>query len=48
MVTHALELGERAHRIVSMRDGLILDDGHNPGAAGKRAEGPDPPEKVAK
>ena len=48
MVTHALEVGERAHRIVSMRDGLILDDGHIPGTAGKRAEGPDPPEKVAK
>ena len=48
MVTHALEVGERAHRIVSMRDGLILDDGHNPGAAGKRVETPHPPEKVAK
>ena len=31
LVTHALEVGERAHRIVNMRDGLILDDGHNPG-----------------
>ena len=47
LVTHALEVGERAHRIVNMRDGLILDDGHNPGTAGKRAEGPDSPEKGA-
>ena len=47
MVTHALEVGERAHRIVSMRDGLILDDGHNPGTASKQAEGPNSPEKVA-
>ena len=27
LVTHAQEVGERAHRIVRMRDGLILDDG---------------------
>ena len=27
LVTHSLEVGERAHRIVNMRDGLILDDG---------------------
>ena len=30
MVTHSLEVGERAHRIVNMRDGMILDDGHRP------------------
>jgi putative ABC transport system ATP-binding protein len=27
LVTHALEVGERAHRIVRMRDGLIEGDG---------------------
>ena len=34
LVTHALEVGKRAHRIVRMRDGLILDadDGSGPGA----------------
>jgi putative ABC transport system ATP-binding protein len=47
MVTHALEVGERAHRIVRMRDGRIEDGGHGPGTAKKRAEGPDSPEKVA-
>ena len=30
MVTHALEVGERGHRIVKMRDGVILDDGRAP------------------
>ena len=29
LVTHAQEVGERAHRIVRMRDGLILDDGRS-------------------
>jgi putative ABC transport system ATP-binding protein len=29
LVTHAREVGERAHRIVRMRDGLIEDQGHN-------------------
>ncbi|MBI2855346.1 MAG: ABC transporter ATP-binding protein [Chloroflexi bacterium] len=28
LVTHAREVGERAHRIVRMRDGLIVDDGN--------------------
>jgi putative ABC transport system ATP-binding protein len=28
LVTHALDVGERAHRIVHMRDGHIEDDGH--------------------
>ena len=32
LVTHALEIGQRAHRIVRMRDGQIDDDGHHPGA----------------
>jgi len=27
LVTHSLEVGERAHRIVNMRDGEVLDDG---------------------
>ena len=27
LVTHAQDVGDRAHRIVRMRDGLILDDG---------------------
>ena len=31
MVTHAQDVGERAHRIVRMRDGLISADGHDPG-----------------
>ncbi len=30
LVTHSLEVGERAHRIVNMRDGLIPDDGLQP------------------
>ncbi len=34
LVTHALEIGQRAHRIVRMRDGQIVDDGHDPGAPG--------------
>ena len=31
LVTHAQEVGDRAHRIVRMRDGLILDDGNGSG-----------------
>ena len=34
LVTHAQDVGDRAHRIVRMRDGLILDDG-NGSAKGK-------------
>ena len=30
LVTHAREVGDRAHRIISMRDGQIVDDGHVP------------------
>ena len=32
LVTHALDIGQRAHRIVRMRDGQIVEDGHGPGA----------------
>ena len=28
LVTHSQDVGIRAHRIVLMRDGLIVDDGH--------------------
>ncbi len=38
LVTHALEIGERAHRIVRMRDGLILDDGNGSGGIPTLAE----------
>ena len=31
LVTHALDIGQRAHRIVRMRDGQIVEDGHDPG-----------------
>ena len=34
VVTHALEVGERAHRIVRMRDGRIEDAGLGQGAQG--------------
>ena len=30
LVTHSLEVGSRAHRIVRMRDGEIVDDGNGP------------------
>ena len=38
LVTHALEVGERAHRIVRMRDGRIVDDGQGPGAPREERE----------
>ena len=38
LVTHALDVGERGHRIVRMRDGQIADDGAGPGGSGKPAE----------
>ena len=38
LVTHAREVGERAHRIVRMRDGQIVDDGHDPGAPKEQRE----------
>ena len=31
LVTHSIEVGSRAHRIVRMRDGMIVDDGHGSG-----------------
>ena len=34
VVTHALEVGKMAHRIVQMRDGLIIDDGLGGNGAG--------------
>ena len=30
IVTHSREVGERAHRIIQMRDGRIVDDGQGP------------------
>ena len=32
LVTHSLDVGRRAHRIVRMRDGRIIDDGSGPTA----------------
>ncbi len=43
MVTHARDVGERAHRIVNMRDGVILDDGLGGEAPKARAEGDELP-----
>ena len=43
LVTHAAEVGARAHRIVRMRDGAIVDDGNGSGesrGAGNDAESP--------
>ena len=38
LVTHALDIGQRAHRIVRMRDGRIVDDGHgNDASSGQEA-----------
>ena len=31
IVTHSQDVGDRAHRIVRMRDGAIVDDGHESG-----------------
>ena len=39
VVTHALYVGERAHRIVRMRDGQIVDQGHGSGNAGGPEQG---------
>ena len=41
LVTHALEIGQRAHRIVRMRDGRIEDGGHGPGPPREQGETPD-------
>ena len=47
LVTHSLEVGERAHRIVNMRDGLIQDDGHSPDSVEAPAEEPASPQEAA-
>ena len=39
LVTHAQEVGDRAHRIVRMRDGLILDDGNGSGKGEATTQG---------
>ncbi len=38
LVTHALDVGKRGHRIVRMRDGQIVDDGAGPGGSGKPSD----------
>lgn len=38
LVTHALEVGRRAHRIVQMRDGQIMNEEQAHGDAGKPGE----------
>ncbi len=32
LVTHSQEVGEQAHRIVRMRDGMIVDEGQDSGS----------------
>ena len=46
LVTHAREVGDRAHRIVLMRDGQIVDDGHGPSSPGQPGEGANSPQEV--
>ena len=41
LVTHSREVGERAHRIVHMRDGLIVDEELNPTGARTHVTGAD-------
>ncbi len=38
LVTHALDIGQRAHRIVRMRDGQIVDDGNGNGVSQQPGE----------
>ena len=38
LVTHALDIGQRAHRIVRMRDGQIVDDGNGNGVSQQQGE----------
>ena len=40
LVTHALDIGQRAHRIVRMRDGQIEADGHGSGPPVETGETP--------
>ncbi len=38
LVTHALDIGQRADRIVRMRDGQIVDDGNGNGVSQQQGE----------
>ncbi len=40
LVTHAEDVGNRAHRIVRMRDGQIVDDGSEPVSSGTTTDSP--------
>ncbi len=40
LVTHAEDVGSRAHRIVRMRDGQIVDDGSEPVSPGTTTDSP--------
>ena len=42
VVTHAREVGESTHRIVLMRDGMIVDDGHGATGGSAQSEGIEP------
>ena len=39
IVTHSRDVGERAHRIVQMRDGQIIDDGQGPSGGSRPVRG---------
>ncbi len=45
LVTHSQEVGERAHRIVRMRDGEIVDQGHRLGTTGEPRRELEPPRR---
>jgi putative ABC transport system ATP-binding protein len=47
LVTHSQEVGERAHRIVRMRDGEIVDQGHGPGTTEEPRHELEPPRRQA-
>jgi ABC-type lipoprotein export system ATPase subunit len=46
LVTHNREIGERAHRIIWMRDGEIVDDGYGPGNPEKPVHRADSPQEA--
>ena len=46
LVTHSQEVGERAHRIVRVRDGRIVDDGHSTGSTRDLGEETDAPREA--
>ena len=46
LVSHSLEVGQRAHRIVRMRDGEIEDDGNGSASPGKPGDGADSPQEA--